>query len=159
MVFIILIIGCFFFFRYFIVFAVIKHGGDLVDFKSMKLPITPNYYMQCPSNFCIKGSNKDSPVFNVPVDTLEMLWGDMIKRQPRVSLLVNDIERHQQVYVQCSWFWHFPDFINVQFVSLSDHTSSLAIYSHSRFGYSDLGVNQQRVQGWLTQLNQTSVGH
>lgn len=153
MVFIILIVGFFCLFRYYVVSAAIKHGGELVDFKSMKLPTTPNYYMLCPSNFCIKGNHEDSPVFNVPVDTLETLWSDIVKRQPRVSLLANDIEGRQQVYVQCSWFWHFPDFINVQFIPLGEHTSSLAIYSHSRFGYSDLGVNQQRVQGWLAQLS------
>jgi uncharacterized protein (DUF1499 family) len=46
----------------------------------------------------------------------------------------------------------FPDTIVVRFLDLPDGRSTLAIYSRSRFGESDFGVNHARLERWLGKL-------
>jgi uncharacterized protein (DUF1499 family) len=55
-------------------------------------------------------------------------------------------------YVQRSRFWGFPDYVSVRAVDLGDGSSALAIFSRSRYGASDLGVNRARVDAWLARL-------
>jgi len=77
----------------------------------------------------------------------------MIAKQPRVTELASKENGKQRMYVQLSAFWHFPDFIDVKFISLGSNRSSIAVYSRSRFGYSDFGVNKKRVKTWLLALD------
>ena len=51
-------------------------------------------------------------------------------------------------YVQRSAIIGFPDYITVKALELPDG-SALAIFSRSRFGSSDFGVNEARVVAWL----------
>ena len=53
------------------------------------------------------------------------------------------------VLVQRSRIFRFPDTVTVQLFPLPDGGSTLAIYSHSNYGRSDLGVNADRVRRWL----------
>ena len=46
----------------------------------------------------------------------------------------------------------FPDTIQVDFLSLGENRSTLAIYSRSKYGYSDLGTNRARIERWLSRL-------
>ena len=59
---------------------------------------------------------------------------------------------HQYTYIQRSRLFHFPDTINVKLIALPNHQSTIAIYSRSKYGYGDLGVNKKRVQHWIKQL-------
>jgi uncharacterized protein (DUF1499 family) len=56
--------------------------------------------------------------------------------------------------VQRSAFLRFPDYIDVSILPVGGNgdSSTIAIYSRSRFGYSDMGVNQRRVEEWMTAL-------
>jgi len=53
------------------------------------------------------------------------------------------------VLVQRSLIFRFPDTITVQVFPQTEGGSTLAIYSRSNYGRSDLGVNKARVQRWL----------
>ena len=39
--------------------------------------------------------------------------------------------------------------LSVRFLPLDDNSSTLAVYSRSRFGYGDRGVNKGRIKRWL----------
>jgi Protein of unknown function (DUF1499) len=54
----------------------------------------------------------------------------------------------QRLYVTRSALWGFPDYTTVRV-----EDGQLEIYGRLRFGKSDLGVNQARIRGWLTDLN------
>ncbi|MGB3553350.1 MAG: DUF1499 domain-containing protein [Jannaschia sp.] len=54
-------------------------------------------------------------------------------------------------YVQRSKVMGFPDAISVR-VAPEGNGSTLAIWSRSRFGHSDMGVNRARVERWLAAL-------
>jgi uncharacterized protein (DUF1499 family) len=139
--------------RYYIVPKAISNDWRLVDFESIKLPSSPNFYLSCPKDFC--PSTIDfaiSPVFDVSVVKLQQRFDKMLAKQERIQLLDSTNGGLKRVYVQKSALWNFPDFINVEFVAINDKHSSIALFSQSRFGYSDLGVNKKRIINWLTQL-------
>ena len=56
-------------------------------------------------------------------------------------------------YVQRTRLMGYPDAISVQ-VHPTDEAGQVAIdiFSRSRFGHSDMGVNAARVERWLSQL-------
>lgn len=66
----------------------------------------------------------------------------------RVSRLAGDVEAGWVTYIQRSALIGYPDAISVRALPEGDG-SRLAIWSRSRFGHSDLGVNAARVTRWL----------
>jgi len=54
---------------------------------------------------------------------------------------------------QKSALFRFADDIDVQAIPVDGGKSALAIYSRSRVGYSDLGVNRKRIERWLSQIS------
>jgi uncharacterized protein (DUF1499 family) len=55
-------------------------------------------------------------------------------------------------YIQRSERLGFPDTIVVRFIDYPEGRSSLAIYSRSQLGESDLGANKARIERWLSKL-------
>ncbi len=51
-----------------------------------------------------------------------------------------------------SAFFGFPDLIDVETIETGEAKSTLAIYSRSKYGYYDFGVNKRRVETWLREL-------
>ncbi len=134
--------------------------GDVesVDFADLKLTDNPNQFLVCPPGFCGTDPHADSPVFDVSVEQLRERWRDVVAVQPRVELLAEDEEGLQFDYVQRSARFRFPDIITVRFISVatyhSESQSTLAIYSRSIHGKSDLGVNRERIDAWLKILRE-----
>jgi uncharacterized protein (DUF1499 family) len=85
----------------------------------------------------------------------------VIAEQPRVTATRRDGVARQFEYVQRSRVLRFPDVITVQLIPLGPDRSTLAVYSRSRYGRSDFGVNRRRVEDWLTRLERTlaDAGH
>jgi uncharacterized protein (DUF1499 family) len=50
----------------------------------------------------------------------------------------------------------FPDTVDIEVLPVGDNQSTLAIYSRSLIGRSDLGVNRARVERWLAKLDTNS---
>ena len=123
-----------------------------IDFKKIRLPKSPNYYLMCPVSYCNVKQNAISPVFAVPVEKLAQFWQQMIIKQARTKLVAQNRTTHQYTYIQRSRLFHFPDTINVKLIALPNRQSTIAIYSRSKYGYGDLGVNEKRVQHWIKQL-------
>lgn len=121
------------------------------DFKNLVRNNKPNSYLVCPENYCSTRIDQVAPVYRMNVTTLMNAWQQMITLQPRTRLLSHAKPLSYQ-YVQYSRFFHFPDYIDVAFIPLTDKTSTLAIYSHSVYGHYDFGVNEKRVQSWIHDL-------
>src|SRR3546814_20275456 len=84
----------------------------------------------------------------------------MIRRPPR-STLTDTLFPYTTLFrsrrwelVQRSRLFRFADDVSVRFIDNGNGngTATLAIYSRSRLGYGDLGVNRSRVQRWLALL-------
>jgi uncharacterized protein (DUF1499 family) len=123
-----------------------------VDFETFTRATTPNTALACPSGFCRSVvADFDPGVFPGSDEELRKRFTEFVLAQPRVV----PVYRHAQPglptqdrYVQRSAIMSFPDTINVRFIALSDTTSTLAIYSRSQIGYSDMGVNLARIRLW-----------
>lgn len=73
----------------------------------------------------------------------------IILETPRTELLFGSVGSGHVTYVTRSQAMGFPDYATLQ---IKDGT--LEIWSRSRFGTSDSGVNKARVEGWINALGQ-----
>lgn len=73
---------------------------------------------------------------------------DAIARtSPRTTVLAGSVEEGMITYVTRTKVVGFPDYTTAQ-----QDGDILRIYGRLRFGRSDFGVNRNRVEGWLDQL-------
>lgn len=128
-----------------------------IDFQQLKLPHTPNYFLVCPENYCNATPQMLSPKYFVSVNQLINHWQAMLIKQPRVSFVAATIDQLQFTYIQRSFFFRFPDYMTVRFIPLTDKQSTLAIYSQSKYGHSDFGVNKKRIMQWLADLHKQII--
>ena len=75
----------------------------------------------------------------------------MSKKSDFLRLNANDAPNRRH-YEQRSKLLRYPDRVTVEFQARGDKSSSLAVYSRSKYGYSDGGVNEARVQRLLQDL-------
>ena len=78
--------------------------------------------------------------------------------EPRTLIVGENDAAFQYVLVQRSALFNFPDTINIAIQPLDASHAAIAIYSRSRYGKGDLGVNMQRLQRWLALLGIGVVG-
>ncbi|MEQ9143778.1 MAG: DUF1499 domain-containing protein [Parvibaculaceae bacterium] len=123
-----------------------------MDFKTLVLTRKPNQYLVAPEGYCRNATpHRHAPVFKVDAQTLEDAFADVALAEPRVTRKPAD--DGQREFVQRSALMRFPDTITVEAIDLGDGTSTLAIYSRSALGYSDMGVNRKRIDAWLEKLD------
>jgi uncharacterized protein (DUF1499 family) len=130
-----------------------------VDFETLVRSAKPNTALACPQGFCQNATADFDPgVYSVSDEALREAFTRHALAQPGVI----PVYRHsrpglptQDRYVQRSALMQFPDTVDVRFIALSDTTSTLAIYSRSQIGQSDLGVNLKRIRLWT---NRTALG-
>jgi uncharacterized protein (DUF1499 family) len=68
--------------------------------------------------------------------------------EPRTELIAGRVAEGRMTFVQRSRLMGFPDAVSVK-VAPEGAGSRLTIWSRSRYGHSDLGVNRARVERWL----------
>ena len=66
---------------------------------------------------------------------------------PRTALLAGSVGEGRMTWVVRSRLWGFPDYVTAE-----QDGDRLKLYSRSRFGRSDFGVNRDRAELWLAQL-------
>ncbi|WP_170125317.1 DUF1499 domain-containing protein [Jannaschia seohaensis] len=69
----------------------------------------------------------------------------------RVERIAGSPDEGHVTYVQRSRLMGFPDAISVK-VSPEGDGARVSVWSRSRYGHSDLGVNRERVERWLSAL-------
>jgi uncharacterized protein (DUF1499 family) len=123
-----------------------------VDFATLVRPSTPNTYLVCAKDRCAAAPDEESSVYAVPAQQLFDLARTILSAEPRTRLVQEQPERLRLVFVQRSLIFRFPDTVTLQVFPLPDGGSTVAIYSRSNYGRSDLGVNKSRVRRWLRLL-------
>ena len=125
-----------------------------IDFATLKRGPHPNQYLVCPTDLCAASADAASPVYDVSDAALKKTWLAFMATQPRTVQVGLSPDASQYDFIQRSQWIRFPDTITVKFIPLPEGRSTLAIYSRSRYGRSDLGVNQQRIEDWLKRFDQ-----
>jgi uncharacterized protein (DUF1499 family) len=130
--------------------------GVLVDFASLERKASPNQYLVAPDGLTPRAKpDTESPVFSVPPNRLSDAFLAVIAEAPRTTLLNRSADGLHLALVQRTALLRFPDYIDVSIQPAPGEGgdgSTIAIYSRSRFGYSDLGVNRKRVEDWMAAL-------
>lgn len=79
-------------------------------------------------------------------DTLERLDA-IIRDTPRTTVLAGSVDEGMITYITRSALWGFPDYTTV-----ARQGGQIVLYGRLRFGKSDMGVNAERLDGWLARL-------
>lgn len=122
-----------------------------VDFRTLRKKPSPNQFLVCPDGYCRETPDMAAPQFDVPPEQLRDRWLERIGDLPRVRLIAEDAADLQYDFEQRTPLIGFPDTVTVRFLPAEDG-STLAVYSRSHYGRSDLGANEKRVRRWLDLL-------
>jgi uncharacterized protein (DUF1499 family) len=128
-----------------------------LDIDHIQRPTSPNAALAAPA-----GSNPApdivTPVFRIPTPRLYAAVIAVAAAQARTFLAAAIPEQLQAHFVARSALLDFPDLITAQVAQAGPDAGTLVLYSRSVYGYSDLGVNRQRLNAWLAAL-QTTINH
>jgi uncharacterized protein (DUF1499 family) len=135
-----------------------KEYGVPIDFASLERKASPNQYLIAPDRATPRAKpDAESPVFAVTPERLRDAFLAVTSESPRTKLLDQSADGLRLSLVQRSALLRFPDYIDVSILPADGDGSTIAIYSRSRFGYSDMGVNQRRVEDWMTALQRKTA--
>jgi uncharacterized protein (DUF1499 family) len=129
-----------------------------LDPLSLERTGRPNDFLVCPEGACSAVADRTAPVLPVqPADQLR-LWEEVVTASPRTRVLQVD-ETGLTIHAeQRSALFRFVDTIVVHVVPAGDGASTFAAYSRSELGYSDMGVNQARLEDWIARVEAAAGG-
>ena len=126
-----------------------------VDWSTLTRHETPNDALVCPASHCPNAKPDAEPKI------YPMAPAELLARLRRIALAEPDTAElycgadcdHTARILQHTRLMRFPDTIDVDVIPVDDNQSTLAIYSRSLIGRSDLGVNSARITRWLAALD------
>jgi uncharacterized protein (DUF1499 family) len=107
------------------------------------------YFVAPPDAVDRVGADSPAPEFDASVEAVSAALAEILADRPRMRVTTGPQGRVQAV--ERSFLFRFPDHVVGRAVSV-DGGTSLYLYSASRFGRSDLGVNRARVETVLAAL-------
>lgn len=111
----------------------------------------PNDYLVAPGGATAGEPDAVTTSRDLPGRDLLFLFNSIASNAPRTRVIGGSVDDLHVTYVQQSALFGFPDYISVKAVE-AEGGSALAIWSRSRFGYSDMDVNKDRVERWLAAM-------
>ncbi|NOR64368.1 MAG: DUF1499 domain-containing protein [Rhodobacteraceae bacterium] len=123
-----------------------------IDPLVVELPSSPNTYYVAPQSMAEAEVALEAPIYAVPAAIMANAFNDYVLTQPNTLAISTSADELWTTYVQRTPTLKMPDYITVKFLELEGGRSTLVIYSRSRFGYGDMGVNKARVDLWLLSL-------
>jgi len=114
---------------------------------------TPNSYRVAPTGTEVERVDQDAFVYAESAEVIAKALDDYIVRQPRTERVAGYPQEQFLTYAQRTKTLKMPDYISIKVIPLGEERSTVAVYSRSRYGYGDLGVNKARVIQWLESLS------
>ncbi|MEM7060762.1 MAG: DUF1499 domain-containing protein [Pseudomonadota bacterium] len=112
----------------------------------------PNDYLVAPAGAAASTPDREPSVHLLPPEELLFLFDAVARPSRNVDVIAGGVKDRHITYVQRTTVLGFPDYISVKAIEV-DGGSALIIWSRSRYGYSDLGVNKKRIDAWLAQID------
>ncbi len=125
-----------------------------MEMAAIARPATPNTALAGPAGFD-PPPDIVTPSYPVSPDRLFAAIKRVAAAEPRTFPAAAYDDRRQVHYVVRSAIWNFPDLVTVSVGGPESGPSTLAIYSRSVYGHSDLGANRARVEAWVAALQTT----
>ena len=126
---------------------------DQISLRTLHRPAKPNNAFVVPDGIeTVAERDLASPEFAISATELFRICVETWSPQKRVNLVHEDSATLTAAFVATTALMRFKDDIYLEVVAMGDARSSLLLYSGSRVGYSDLGVNRKRVDHWLNEL-------
>lgn len=123
-----------------------------LDLAHFERPTTPNTALAAPKDADAQ-PDIETPVFHVAAPRLWAAVEGVADGQPRTFRLADDRTGMTGSWVVRSAMWNFPDIVAARVAPRGSEDSTLALYSRSLYGRSDLGVNRRRLEAWLAAVN------
>ena len=124
----------------------------MLDLRRIKPRSGKNRFFVAPAIAIHGEPDRDSPVFALPARELADALLAIARGEPRTRLIDRTNDGLAMQFVQRSAVFRLPDTIDVEVIAFGASQSSLAIYSRSRYGRRDFGVNRRRIERWLAAL-------
>jgi uncharacterized protein (DUF1499 family) len=128
-----------------------------VAFETLQRRKSPNDALACPQGLCTAKIDVPSPIYKGSAKELREAFAKVIVLEPQVERVDTNNDTLTDRYVQRSKLMQYPDTLVVQFIDRPDGRATLALYSRSQVGESDLGVNRQRIDRLLLSLAKVAV--
>lgn len=122
-----------------------------VDFSALERRTTPNDALVCPKGVSEAKIDQVAPVFKTGVVGLRAAMAKVVSQEPRTTLVGHSDRLLTERYVERSAVLKFPDTIVVAYIEMPEG-ATVAMYSRSQLGYSDLGANLSRLRRWIDKL-------
>lgn len=124
----------------------------MMDLSTLRRPTSPNTALRADPGDT--PSKSDGPAVRLPYPpaAVIMAWDAVVKAAPRTEVLLSDPERGRHHAVQRSRLLRFPDDVYAEARPSGDGGTRLLLYSASRYGRSDFGVNRKRLETWTRAL-------
>ena len=137
---------------------------EFLDFQTLVRPASPNTYLLCPDDFCeLAAPDMVAPRFAESPRDLFRLVTRLVRSEKRARDVLEDPGLLAIRYVAVTSFLKFKDDVDIRVLPSEsggkpkDPGSTLAIYSRSRLGYSDLGANAKRVSNLIEKLQAATL--
>ena len=146
-----------------VAYAVINFSGHAVERWHVD-PATvadasdaPNEFLAARPGTTAAEPDMETQVHEETPNDLIARFDAIVRDQPRTEVVAGDVDSLMITYVQRSKYVGFPDYITVKAVP-AEEGASLIVWSRSRYGRDDFGVNEARVKAWLSELNDDREG-
>ena len=127
-----------------------------VDFSTLQRRDTPNDALACTPEFCAATADIAAPVFLRPPGEVFRAVEAALAGEPRLDRVAAEEGQGMLRYVQRSRILGFPDTIDVKVVPVAEGGSAVLLYSRSKLGRSDMGVNRARIVRWIGLIEATA---
>jgi uncharacterized protein (DUF1499 family) len=127
-----------------------------VDFRTLLRRTQPNDALICPRDHCPHAApDREPPAWPVAPEQLRAIVSAVARAEPGTSPLE---DRGDQLrYLVRSRLFRFPDTVNVEIIGRPGGEATLALYSRSQIGRSDLGANRRRLERWLQEIDRRAA--
>ncbi len=129
--------------------------SEFIDFQNLSRPKSPNTCLVAPSDFTSPADADDvAPVLNRQrLAVFDQIVGLAVERKGWTLVIADEATARLKLVVTSRWL-RFKDDIDIAVLPVQGEPahSTIAIYSRSRVGWSDMGVNSRRVNELLDVL-------